>query len=121
MSSASKTRIKPLALLPGDTIGIVAPASGFKPEMFEAGCKVLSDLGYKPFYFDSIFEQDLYFAGSAKRRAQEIEQMLSREDVRAILCTRGGYGSNYLLPIWTQSESSPRKKFSLAIATSPVC
>jgi muramoyltetrapeptide carboxypeptidase len=98
MSPTSKPRIKPLALQPGDTVGIIAPASNFKRDLLEAGCKVLSDLGYKPFYFDSIFEQDLYFAGSVDRRVQEFEQMLSRDDVRAIMCTRGGYGSNYLLP-----------------------
>ena len=98
MSTASKSRIKPLALQPGDTIGIIAPASSFKRDLLETGCKVLSDLGYKPFYSDSIFERDLYFAGSVERRVQEFEQMLSRDDVRAIICTRGGYGSNYLLP-----------------------
>jgi muramoyltetrapeptide carboxypeptidase len=53
-------------------------------------------LGYEPFYFDSILERDLYFAGSVERRAQELEEMFGREDVRAILCARGGYGSNYL-------------------------
>ena len=58
-------RIKPPALQPGDTVGIVAPASNVKPELLEAGCAALRDLGYKPFYFDSIFERDLYFAGSA--------------------------------------------------------
>ncbi len=98
MSPASKSRIKPLALQPGDTVGIIAPASNFKHDLFEAGCKALNDLGYKPFYFDSIFEQDLYFAGSVDRRTKEFEQMLSREDVRAIICARGGYGANYLLP-----------------------
>src|ERR1051326_5010429 len=98
MSPASKSRVKPLALQPGDTVGIIAPASHFKHDLLEAGCKALSDLGYKPFYFDSIFERDLYFAGSVERRVQEFEQMLSRDDVRAIICTRGGYGSNYLLP-----------------------
>ncbi|MDP9263363.1 MAG: LD-carboxypeptidase, partial [Acidobacteriota bacterium] len=46
---------------------------------------------------DSIFDQDNYFAGSARRRAQELEEMFEREEVRAILCARGGYGSNYLL------------------------
>ena len=97
MSAESKSRIKPLALQPGDTVGIIAPASSFKPGLLEAGCKALSDLGYKPFYFDSIFERDLYFAGSVERRVQEFEQMIARDDVRAIMCTRGGYGSNYLL------------------------
>ena len=49
------------------------------------------------FIFDSILDQDLYFAGSAQRRTQELEEMFVREEVRAILCARGGYGSNYLL------------------------
>jgi len=89
--------VKPPALQPGDTIGIVAPASNIKPELLDAGCQALRALGYMPFYFDSILEQDLYFAGSAKRRAQELEDMFSRPEVRAIVCARGGYGANYLL------------------------
>ena len=64
-SPTKASRIKPPALQPGDTVGIVAPASNVKPELLEAGCAALRDLGYKPFYFDSIFERDLYFAGSA--------------------------------------------------------
>jgi muramoyltetrapeptide carboxypeptidase len=58
---------------------------------------VLRRLGYTPFYFPSILEQDLYFAGSANRRARELEEMFSRDEVRAIVCARGGYGANYLL------------------------
>ncbi len=99
MTKASKPRIKPAALQPGDTVGIIAPASNLKPELFEAGCKALRDLGYKPFYFDSILEQDLYFAGSVERRVREFEQMFAREDVQAVICARGGYGANYLLPM----------------------
>jgi muramoyltetrapeptide carboxypeptidase len=33
-----------------------------------------------------------------ERRARELEGMFAREDVKAILCARGGYGANYLLP-----------------------
>jgi muramoyltetrapeptide carboxypeptidase len=90
-------RIKPPALQPGDTVGIVAPASNIQRDLLEAGCDMLRRLGYKPFYLDSIFEHDLYFAGSAERRARELEEMFLRDEVRAILCARGGYGSNYLL------------------------
>ena len=54
-------------------------------------------MGYKPFYFDSILEHDLYFAGSVERRARELEEMFVRDEVRAIVCARGGYGANYLL------------------------
>jgi muramoyltetrapeptide carboxypeptidase len=96
--SSQRSRIKPRALQLGDTVGIVAPASNIKRELLEKGCEALRQLGYKPFYFESIVEQDLYFAGSADRRARELEEMFVREDVRAVLCARGGYGANYLLP-----------------------
>src|SRR6266481_1852911 len=97
MSSSMFPRIKPLVLRPGDTIGIVAPASNVKRADLQAGCEALQGAGYSPFYFDSILDQDLYFAGSVERRARELEEMFARQDVRAIICARGGYGANYLL------------------------
>jgi muramoyltetrapeptide carboxypeptidase len=97
MVSASKnSRIKPRALRPGDKVGIVAPASNIKRELLEAGCDGLRRAGYEPFYFESILDRDLYFAGSVERRVRELEDMFLRDDVRAIVCARGGYGSNYL-------------------------
>jgi muramoyltetrapeptide carboxypeptidase len=90
-------RIKPLALKKGDTVGIVAPASYFPREDFEAGCQALRQMGYNPVFDNSIFARDLYFAGSVERRARELENMFARPDVKAILCARGGYGANYLL------------------------
>jgi muramoyltetrapeptide carboxypeptidase len=97
MSLSPSSRIKPPALRYGDTVGIVAPASNIKKELLLAGCDTLHGYGYKTFYFDSIVEQDLYFAGSVQRRARELEEMFRRDDIRAIFCARGGYGSNYLL------------------------
>src|ERR1700692_1118540 len=110
MSSPPAPRIKPPALRPGDTVGIVAPASNVKRVELEAGCDGLRRAGYRPFYFDSILEQDLYFAGSAQRRARELEDMFAREDVRAIVCARGGYGSNYLLEAldWEKIKAHPK-------------
>src|SRR5579871_902112 len=97
MSASNLQLVKPPTLRPGDTVGIVAPASNILQADLEAGCDALRRAGYNPFYFDSILEHDLYFAGSTARRARELETMFERDDVRAILCARGGYGSNYLL------------------------
>jgi muramoyltetrapeptide carboxypeptidase len=97
MSSPTVPRVKPPVLRPGDTVGIVAPASKVKRGDLEAGCEGLRRAGYLPFYFDSILDQDLYFAGSVQRRARELEEMFARREVRAIVCARGGYGANYLL------------------------
>ena len=99
MSSSTVPRVKPPALKPGDMVGVVAPASNVKRGELEAGCEGLRRAGYRPFYFDSILDQDLYFAGSVERRSRELEEMFAREEVRAIVCARGGYGANYLLPV----------------------
>jgi muramoyltetrapeptide carboxypeptidase len=97
MHFSPKPRIKPAALRSGDAVGIIAPASNIQREMLDGGCQALRDLGYKPFYLDSILDRDLYFAGSVERRKRELEDMFTNDEVRAIICARGGYGTNYLL------------------------
>jgi len=98
MSSSSPQRVKPTALRPGDTVAIVAPASNIKRDDLEAGCEALRRAGYNPIYLNSILDKNLYFAGSVHRRARELEDMFVRDEVRAVICARGGYGANYLLP-----------------------
>ena len=78
--------------------------------MLEAGCDGLRRIGYEPFYFPSILERDLYFAGSVERRVRELEDMFLRDDIRAIICARGGYGSNYLLPAIDLKKIAPHPK-----------
>lgn len=91
------SKLKPPALRSGDAVAIIAPASYFHREDFNAGCEALRSLGYQPVYDNSIFDRDLYFAGSTERRARELEQAFEEDAVKAILCARGGYGSNHLL------------------------
>jgi|SRR5208283_1512683 len=97
-SSAQLERLRPPALQPGDTVGIIAPAGPIEPDALEAGCATLLRMGYQPFYLPSILDRELYFAGSVKRRLDELHEMFRRQDVRGIICARGGYGCNYLLP-----------------------
>jgi muramoyltetrapeptide carboxypeptidase len=89
--------IRPAALRRGDRIGLLAPASSFNREAFLAGCNRLQQMGYDPVYSQDIFDRDIYFAGSAERRAHEFHELWRRDDIAALICVRGGYGSNYLL------------------------
>ena len=45
----------------------------------------------------SLFENDGYFAGPVNQRRSDLLAALERHDVGALVGTRGGYGSNYLL------------------------
>ncbi|MEO5937346.1 MAG: LD-carboxypeptidase [Terriglobales bacterium] len=92
-------RVVPRPPQSGDTLGIIAPGSLITADALRRGCEQLQKSGFKTFYFDSILEKDLYFAGSHERRARELEEMFSRADIAGIVCARGGYGCNHLLPL----------------------
>ncbi|MBZ5489681.1 MAG: LD-carboxypeptidase [Acidobacteriia bacterium] len=101
MADAKITRpaktIKPAALRRGDKVALVAPASSFNGEAFLLGCDRLRQMGYEPVYAQDIFARDIYFAGSVERRVHEVHEFWRRDDIAALICVRGGYGSNYLL------------------------
>ena len=88
--------IKPPALHPGDTIGIVAPASNIKLDLLEQGCQELQRLGFRTYFRPDIVSSFRYFAGPHDRRRDEFLEMLRSSDIHAIFCARGGYGSGYL-------------------------
>lgn len=117
MADAKITRpakiIRPAALRRGDKIGLVAPASSFNREGFLAGCDRLRQMGYEPVYSQNIFERDIYFAGSVERRAHEIHEFWRRDDIAALVCVRGGYGSNYLLEKLDYNAFAARPKILL--------
>jgi len=94
----SQPKLKPPPLRAGDKVAIVAPASNIRPDALEAGCRRLRKIGYEPVYDPGILEQDLYFAGPVERRLEELHRAFVNSEIRAILCARGGYGANYLLP-----------------------
>lgn len=91
--------VKPPALKPGDRVAVVAPASPFALEDFEAGLAELRVLGFDPVFDDSVFARDGYLAGSAELRAAAFLRAWEDPGVSALIAARGGYGSVHLLPL----------------------
>jgi muramoyltetrapeptide carboxypeptidase len=79
-------------------VGIVAPAGPVQREDFDAGLARLRSLGFRPIYSEGIFDRELYFAGGVRRRVDELHEMFRAPEIKAIICARGGYGTNHLLP-----------------------
>ena len=98
MSVERPSLMRPGVLQKGDTIGIVAPSGPVNREKFEAGIARLRELGFNPIFSESIFNRELFFAGGVRRRVDELHEMFRLPEVKAIICARGGYGSNHLLP-----------------------
>ncbi len=84
---------------PGARIGLVAPASAFPRDKFDAGVAELVRLGFEPVYDDRIFSREPIVAGPARVRADAFMDAWTRDDVDAVLAVRGGYGSVEILPL----------------------
>ncbi len=91
--------VKPSALAPGDRVAIIAPASPFAKDEFEAGLTELRQLGFQPAHTEDVFARTDYLAGSPEVRARDFHAAWSDPSVRAIIAARGGYGSVQLLPL----------------------
>jgi muramoyltetrapeptide carboxypeptidase len=79
----------PVPLKSGDRIEIVSPASSLVPEKIELATRLLEDQGYKVTLSKHLFDHTEYLAGSDEDRAK---------DVKAVYCSRGGYGCARLFP-----------------------
>jgi len=90
--------LKPRALRSGDAIRVLSLSSPVAEERLKSGCDELARLGYAPkLDRDEVLAKHGFFAGSAESRCNALKAAFSEKDTRAIICTRGGYGSNYLL------------------------
>ena len=91
--------MKPLPLHPGDTIAVVAPASAPREAgRLDAGIDYLRRLGYRVETGRADFGSHGFLCGPDDVRLDEFNAFLRRDDVRALFCVRGGYGTLRLLP-----------------------
>jgi muramoyltetrapeptide carboxypeptidase len=92
--------LKPHALKKGDVIGIVSPASApSTSEKIEKGVAYLEKLGYRVKLGKHILSQKGYLAGEDKDRADDFNSMIHDKSVKAIFCSRGGYGTPRILSL----------------------
>ncbi|WP_079912075.1 LD-carboxypeptidase [Paenibacillus sp. 32352] len=85
--------VKPPHLLPGDTVGITAPASWGDREQIRAASACLERLGLQVRLGDTLSGQHGYLAGTDDERARELNGMFADPEIKAIICARGGYGT----------------------------
>jgi muramoyltetrapeptide carboxypeptidase len=97
-SDGEKKLIKPGRIIPGETFGLVAPASGpFEPGDIEEGKAVLEALGFRVKTGRNIRKKWNYLAGTEAERAADLHEMFADPGVKGIISIRGGYGSGRLL------------------------
>lgn len=91
--------IKPSMLKPGCRIGVVSPSYWLKKQYMEKTSKFFQDKGYTMVMGNSNSMRWGPFAGTPQERADDIHHMFSNPKIEAIICARGGYGANRVLPL----------------------
>ena len=76
----------------GSTIGVISPAWIPDKERYEKGIKYLRDRALNIKLGSNLDKQYGYFAGRDDERISDIHDMYRDKEVKAIFCTRGGWG-----------------------------
>lgn len=85
--------IKAPYLKKGDTIAIVSTAFQVKKNNIEFATSVFKSWGLKVKFGKWLYEKSGPFAGTDEQRAEDLQEMIYDENIQAIICARGGYGS----------------------------
>jgi muramoyltetrapeptide carboxypeptidase len=90
-------RIPPY-LKTGDTIGLVCPAGFMAAEKAATCIETLGQWGYNVKVGKTIGGGSLnYFSGTDQERLDDLQEMMDDDEVKAILCARGGYGTGRII------------------------
>jgi muramoyltetrapeptide carboxypeptidase len=91
--------VKPKRLQPGDTVGLVAPATAiFQDVEVDIARESLEGLGLKVKVGEHLRDKHGYLAGADKARAGDINKFFGDKDIAAVIPIRGGWGSARTLP-----------------------
>ncbi len=85
--------IIPPYLTAGDTVALAAPARKIAKSEILPAEKMLRNAGFNVYYDARLFAEDHQFAGNDALRARYFQDLLDDDNVKAIWCARGGYGS----------------------------
>jgi len=99
--------VSPQYLSKGDYIGIISPAGKISESAVTTATKILKSWGLNIVYGKNIFKQFHQFAGTDQERLEDLQNMINNPEIKAIFCSRGGYG---LLRIIDQIDFAPFKK-----------
>lgn len=83
----------PPPLEEGDTVGIVAPARSITPGELEPAIRLIESWGLWVVVGENLYSTHHQFAGTDEARAADLQQMMDDENIKAVLCARGGYGT----------------------------
>jgi muramoyltetrapeptide carboxypeptidase len=94
----STSYTKPRVLRPGDTVALITPSTYVSdPEDLLLAKRTVEHFGLKPKIGRHVGRKNGYLAGTIQERIDDLHAAFSDPEVKAVFCTRGGYGAAMLL------------------------
>jgi muramoyltetrapeptide carboxypeptidase len=82
----------------GDLIGVVCPAGYMPPSKWEVCIRTLKNWGYRVKTGKTLESiSGNYFSGTDEERLEDLQEMLDDDEVKAVMCARGGYGTGRII------------------------
>lgn len=103
--------VMPEALKPGDKIAIISPASTPGNDNPEKAAATLRAWGFEPVIAPHVLTKCHSYAGTIEERSADLRWALNDPEIKAIVCTRGGYGSAMLLDPMTCEDFNRHPKW----------
>lgn len=92
-----KSIVIPPFLKEGDRIEIITPASPVEADLVHMAAQKLRESGFRVTLGEHIFSRSGPFAGTERERLFDIQKATDDPDVKAVLCSRGGYGMTRII------------------------
>ena len=109
--AGGKSLKMPAALKPGDKIAIISPASKPGDTNPELAAATLRAWGFIPVIGPHTLSNYHSYAGTIEERCADLRWALEDPEIKAIVCTRGGYGSSMLLDPMTHKDFKRHPKW----------
>ncbi len=77
----------------GDRVAIVSPAGKISRPVVERAISLIREQGFEVETGEHLFNEEGVFAGGDSDRAYDMQNAIDNKNIRAIFCSRGGYGS----------------------------
>ena len=103
--------IFPSPLTKGDKIAIISPASHILPDYVDGACNAIAQMGFQPVVSNHCKGQCGGYSGTIEQRLADFLEALHNPEVKAILCSRGGYGVVHLLEYLSADDIAENAKW----------
>ena len=102
--------MKPKPLFRGARVALLSTSGKVRAERLERAIMSIKELGLIPIVYNSCTMEHGYLAGGDDLRVRELNAAFLDSSIDGILCMRGGYGANRILPLLDYNKIAENPK-----------